>query len=1520
MFVRPSHSHPGNSALVHRLACFGSLGLALAAFAGFGFLQRLRAADNHLPNRPASAAAAKIAPHLAVNYGKLPLSFEVNQGQTDESVKFLSRGRGYGLFLTGDEAVLTLGKASQKAKGKSQNAKVPAAATTGTADSVLRLRLVGANTKAAVMGAEELPGKVNYFIGNDPKKWRTNVPTYAEVKYRDVYPGVDLVYYGNQSGQLEYDFVVAPGADPSAIALDVAAGLPRHRDVGAGLVPARKGHPQGVPLRIAPDGDLVVQTEGGEIRFHKPVVYQEQSTVDSSQLTVQDEKRNSAGNPKSKIENRKSLDGHYVLTAANQIHFELGAYDHTQTLVIDPVLVYSTYLGGSNQDYSYGIAVDSSGNAYVAGYSFSTNFPTVNPLQASLNGSYSPFVAKLNSAGSALVYSTYLGGSNENQDYWSGTPASGIAVDSSGNAYVTGQTNSTDFPTTTGVFQASLASTNGNAFVAKLNPTGSALVYSTYLGGNGSHADPYYTYLTGDCGNGIAVDSSGSAYVTGYTHSTNFPTVNPLQASILGAANAFVAKLNAAGSALIYSTYLGGHNADYGYGVAVDASGTAYVTGQTNSTDFPTANPLQWSLGATNAINAFVSKLNAAGSALVYSTYLGGSYMDGGYGIAVDSSGNAYVTGTAYSSNFPTASPLQTSLLGETNAFVAKLNAAGSALVYSTYLGGHVFDGGSGIAVDSSGNAYVTGYTHSTDFPTTTNAYQAINKGDGDAFVAEFNSGGSALAYSTYLGGSGQDAGNGIAVDISGNAYVAGSTNSTNFPIANPVQASLGGTGATNAFVAKISPSVITFSPANVIFGQQNVGASILPIVETVTNTGTTNITISAVTIGGADASDFATSADNCTGATVTPNGTCTVSVTFTPLSTGIRSASLIFIDNLSSSPQMVNISGTAILPSGPLISPPIILIVGATPVGTSIEGGGVSVKNTGSVALGVISISTGGGVYTETDNCTPSIPAGGSCAISITFTPVNVGPECGYELTITDYAVGSPQFVQLCGSGESPIPPNISPGSLGFSAQMVGTTSGSQPLAVTNNTAVAGESLVITISGDWIQSNNCQSNGNCTIYVSFAPTASGPRTGMLTIWNSFGTYNSTTSTVSLSGTGVAPVANLLPPNLSYGNQQVGTSSSAQQVMLNNTGTAALTIANIATSPNFSQAHTCSSSLGPGSSCAIYVKFSPTSAGVQYGSLTVTDNSNGAAGSTQTVNFSGTGTVPLAQVSAASLAFGNQDLNTRSASKPVTLSNTGNGPLTIASITTSGSFGQTNDCGSSVAAGGSCMINVTFSPTAAGEHSANLYINDNSNGVLNSRQTISLTGTGIAPITVTLNPASASKPLGGTQFFTASITGTTNTTLHWYVNGVLNGDAEQGTLTGTGFTRTYHAPAANVPSPNPAVIKVVSAADPSKYKTAKVTVTDDIVITINPTSSTRALRTTQRFTATITGTTNTALEWYVNGVLNGNSTEGTLTGTGQGRIYTAPSAHVPSPNPAIIKVVSVADPAKYKTASVTVTP
>jgi hypothetical protein len=695
-------------------------------------------------------------------YGHLPLSFEANQGQTDGQVKFLSRGKGYNLFLTATEAVLAL-TSQERALEKGIEAK-DSSTSKDTKQVVLEMSLVGANPSPRITGLDALPGKANYFIGNDPRQWHTNVPMYGKVQYENVYPGVDLVFYGYRQ-QLEFDFVLAPGADPSAIilAFEGAEGL-----------------------NVDAHGNLLISNPAGTVRLNTPVIYQQMEGL------------------------RKPIAGGYWLKSdKNQVAFQIASYDRGLPLVIDPVLSYSTYLGGSSVDWAETVSVNSAGEAYVAGRTSSSNFPTtVGVLQSSLAGALDVFVTKLNATGTGLVYCTYLGGSND--DF---ILRNGLALDSGGNAYLTGVTNSTNFPVTAGVFQSGYAGGPHDGFVSKLDPSGATLVYSTYLGG--TENDEAYD---------IAIDGAGNAYVTGLAQA-NFPTTvgafNTTFPSLDG--EIFVTKLNATGTGLLYSTAIpGAHPAtDVGTAIAVDAAGHAYVTGATR-TAIGTPGAFQTVFGGN--VDGFVLKLNPAGSALVYATNLGGSGGAEPNSLAIDATGNVYVCGGT-GGNFPTTSgALQTTFAGgvgvASDAFVTKLNPTGTALVYSTYIGGNGEDSTCKLDLDQpTGVVHLVLGTRSTNLPVTPDALQPTLTGGFDVFLAKLNATGSALLYGSYFGGSGNEmtAGVGIALDLFGNPYVVGNTLSTNLPItAGAIQTMSG--GGNDGFVAKFTfntPVTIDIKPGS---------------------------------------------------------------------------------------------------------------------------------------------------------------------------------------------------------------------------------------------------------------------------------------------------------------------------------------------------------------------------------------------------------------------------------------------------------------------------------------------------------------------------------------------------------------------------------------------------------------------------------------------------------------------------------------------------------------------------------
>lgn len=915
---------------------------------------------------PSPAGAAPPGGPIA-EYARLPLSFELNQGQTDRRVKFLARGEGYTLFLAQDEAVLVFEQTLTPPKGHSVARRNP---------GVVRLKLVGAGQEVRVSGVEESPAKSNYFIGNDPRRWRTAVPNYAKVRYSELYPGVDLVYYGHQ-GRLEYDFELGPSRDVSRIRLGI------------------EGTHQ---VEVDRKGDLVLRAGDGEVRFEQPVAYQ---------MT---EGR------------RRNVQARYVLGKRGEVGFKVGEYDHRLPLIIDPVLAYATYVGGTGGDVAYGVAVDSSGNTYIAGVTNSTDFPvTTGVVQGSNSGNGDAFVVKINSAAEQssttpkLVYSTYLGGQGSDV-------AAALAVDATGDVFITGSTNSSNFPIaptgTTPPFQNTYGG-NGDAFVAELSSTGANLLYSSYLGGQGA-----------DFGQGIAVDGQGQAYVVGSTTSNDLATVSPFQQTSGGGQDAFVAKVNFGGTQLLYSTYLGGAGADVGQAIAVNSAGNAYVTGYTFSANFPTLNPYQSAIkGATNA---FVTELDPAGSSLVFSTYLGGDGNDRAFGIALDSGGNVYVTGESTSStySFPTTSAaLQSTNHGASDAFVSKLNPGGTNLVYSTLLGGSDVDQANAIAVDSSGDAFVTGFTRSSDFPTQSAVQGNLGISGGstcgssvcaDAFVGELNPSGSVLTYSTYLGGSGLDIGQAIALDSSGDAFVAGSTASTNFPaIYNASQSGLASV-AGNAFAAEITAANnpgVALVPQTLDFGNQPEGVASPAKTVQLINEGTAPLTISTITFS---VSYFAES-DNCVGTVPASGGTCTISVTYTPTSVGASAPETISInDNAPISTQLINLKGSGVAAATAVTLAPTSLSFGNQNVGTVSAPQTLTITNTGTSTLTItppISISAN---FAQTNTCNATnyvLNVGQSCTVSVSFQPTASGALNG-SVSIADNASGSPQSVALSGTG----------------------------------------------------------------------------------------------------------------------------------------------------------------------------------------------------------------------------------------------------------------------------------------------------------------------------------------------------------------------------------------------------------------------------------------------------------------------------------------------------------------------
>ena len=993
---------------------------AAAVFFGVLFLLVLGGAQDALlatsggsPFAAAKAAAAKETPRWREAYGKLPLSFEENQGQTAEEVRYLAHGTGYELFLTPHEALLALRsrrKYDLSPLHRTASLRAMRKARKAGQLTALRIQFEGANLHPAVNGMGRLPARTNYFLGNDPKKWHTDVPSYGRVKYEGVYPGIDVVFYGNQ-GKLEYDFLVAPGADPEAIQLKIAG--------------ARK-------MRLNSRGSVVLSVAASEVELQKPRIYQ---MIDGK---------------------RRLIEGRYVVAADHRVRFSVAHYDRSKPLVLDPVLNYSTYLGGSGEDTGHAIAVDGAGNAFVAGQTLSADFPG-----AANNCAGASFVAELDPTGTNLLYATYLAGSTTG----SGENAFGIAVDPSGKVYVTGVTFATDFPTTSAnaLNAGPLASNdNGTAYLTKLDPTvsgPSGLIYSTYIGGTG-----------GDHANSVAVDAVGNAYVVGLTDSPDFPTNNPFQSALSNTSgNAFLTRIDTTqlqDASLIYSTYLGGNGAnagivlgygDEGFGVAADSSGNAYVVGTTTSTDstFTTsATAYQSAPPANTAASVFVSRIDTTQvgpASLIYSTYLAGSIADLGFAIALGPNNVAYVTGTASSTDYPfpgaTTGAFDTSGSGSGKAFITLVDTTQSGLSsvpYSTYLGGtggpYGGDYGYAIKVDASGNAYVAGTTFSTDFAgagtlKTLGAFRpTLLNPNGEAFIAKLHPAGSGqgdLLYATYFGGSTgmtQDSIYGIAIDSASppNAYITGETSATDLPVsASAFQTTLnetGGSGIVDAYVAKLTLiPTLAIVPASPDFGVQPVGATSVPQTVTVTNNNNVTVNFGSIAITGTNSADFAKATDTCT-PSVAAGAQCSVSVTFTPSVAAAEAATLVFTDDDLNSPQNVSLSGTGSNSPGVGLAP-TGLDFGNQLLATTSAPMTVTLTNTGAAALTINSFAASGdfaATSTGASACPTSpatLAAGANCTINVTFTPTASGARTG-TLSLADNAGGSPQIMTLSGNG----------------------------------------------------------------------------------------------------------------------------------------------------------------------------------------------------------------------------------------------------------------------------------------------------------------------------------------------------------------------------------------------------------------------------------------------------------------------------------------------------------------------
>ncbi|MFZ3216832.1 MAG: choice-of-anchor D domain-containing protein [Candidatus Acidiferrales bacterium] len=1220
----------------------------------------------------------------------------------------------------------------------------------------------------AWQGVSALGGESNYFLGNDPARWRTHVKHYAAAEAENVLPGVDMEAYGNAEG-VEYDLRIAPEVDARGLRLEVG---------GADA------------MRLDASGDVILTVGGREMRMKMPAIYEEWTATAS------------------RAARRKQIAGGYALTADGAIAFHMSPHDPGATLVVDPSLTvaYTTFLGGAGADSATSIALDATGKVYIGGTTTSAEtFPELGGVKVGPTGGADYFIAKIDptqAGASSLVYLTFIGGS--------GSEAGGeIAVDSSGNAAIAGTSTSVDYPVTDG--SSLTAGMNGatvnDTAVTEIGPSGATLVYSTLFGGDGNEG----SLSTG----GIAMDSAGDIYVAMDTRSSNLTVAPAVSTTVAGpfqpvfsggSTDGFLAEfqpvVSGATPHLKYCTYLGIYAEATVTGVAVDSVGNAYLAGYTSDPTgtLVTTNGFQTTY-AGDPSDGFVMKILPSGNGaadLSYGTFLGGGGMDQALAIAVSAElpGTVYVTGTTQSTNFPGANTVpeaiagyQTALKGTANAFLAAIgqNGAGTtSLLYSTYLGGGQSDAGLSVWFAEADQIYVSGRTTSVDFPAQYN-FQPFTGGQ-DAFVAELDptmAGGASLIFSTPLGGTSppetgaNSLGNGIAVDGNGNVYVAGATTSGDFPLAGQSDTGLQTTcsscqqtpGVSDAFLVEIAPSTaslasVSFSVGKVNFGTQAVGSlGIPPQVVAVKNTGDAPLDISSVTLTGPNSADF--SLQNpiaCTDAPIAVGSTCSFEVGFVPSLVGPETAFVTFADDAPPKSQVLEAVGVG---GGPLaVVSPASINFGSQPEGTvSSSAQYVTLTNAGNQPLTISNVLLPSGanaaqfpVLSTATPCAPGpLAAGASCELAFYFAPTTngvVSAEVGF-VDNSSFLAGSQQVLTLTGTGTGMAPLlSVTPAALSFGTQPVGVTSGFQTVTVANVgsaqlnlTSIAVTGSNSTNFGFYVKgtspcpypSGALAAGTSCTISVDFMPQGNGPVSATLAISdNAAGSPQS----VALSGTGGTAGISVAPTSLNFASQTIGAASTAQVVNISNTGTSAvaMTISIGGTNPgDFAETDNCSQSpLGGGKSCVMNVTFAPTQTGNRSAVLQIFDD---APRSPQVVTLSGAAVQAAATITpTGAINFGSVLAGTASTPVTVTITNSGTAPavLTVASasVTDAADFTAKNNCNAGVPAAGNCTLALTFTPAAlaatapcgssAGTKTATLAITDNA---ATSPQSIALSGT-----------------------------------------------------------------------------------------------------------------------------------------------------------------------------------------------
>lgn len=1285
----------------------------------------------------------------------LPLSFEPNTGQAAGDVAFVAHGPGVSLLFAAKEIVF---------------ADCNAAAGPRCSTQLLRMRF-HTGAPARLVG-EGKGGKANYYIGSSPALWRTGIPMYRALRYRSIYPGIDAVFHGSD-GQVEYDFVVAPGANPSFISLELSGAVANIEN-----------------------GELLLSTNGRQFRFKRPEIYQEMSGT------------------------RRSIAGGYLRHADGRIGFRIGTYDRRRALIIDPVVTYAGYVGGKSGTVN-GIGVDPSGNVVLTGTTNAIDFPvTSGAVQSSLKGSGDAFISKIDPTGAQFVYSTYFGGTL-------GETAFGVAVDTNGNAYITGVTGSADLPTTANAysktctsicntpfaakfaadgslsystylgpsnavaraiavdaqgnayitgniassdlplvnaFQSTLpesVSTSGvSAFVQKLDPTGSSLIYSTYLGGVGA-----------DIGRGIAVDSSGSAYVVGQTDG-GFPVRNPLQADGPGA---FITKFTPDGTRIVYSTVFGGSAKTEADAVAVDSAGAAYISGVTTSPDFPvTANAFKTTCaGSTGAAcvtsEAFAFVLEPSGTTVRYSTFLAEGNVAG---IAVDANGNAFIAGWTNWNDFPFVNALQKTIatgINGSDLFVTELNSTGMPLL-NTVLGGYwTSDTAGGIAVNS-GTIYVggtasggNGFPTHPDFPllspmTSTICCASpvlaeISSADRPTLsvsprtapvivlrnlsssTVTFNS----ITVSSNFQQSG-DCGVSLApggdcilylrsTDTASTGTLTIDSSATSSPATYTISKAMAADQSTSPSLL-ISPNNFLQFPATLL--HESLTRSIL-----VRNVGSGPGSVFLNTTG-----DFS-STNHCGGGV--PAGTsCTIDLTFTPTVAGSTSGQLSINNNATTIFMNGWGSSTALVPSTSTVN------FGTQYIGVPGLARVVTLQNATNEPASYSGVNVSDG-FSATTDCAATIPARGSCHITLTFAPTT---NANYQGTLT---VASASSVSLNGVGRILSDLALSTFDVEFGFTLLAGPYGTQNVTVTNKSATTVNISGVSATGDFSQTSNCvgplATQASCTISVKFVPTAEGDRYGQLSISHD-GVGSPQQALLHGLGRGYLT---LTPSNVDFGHQAVGTPSAWQFLSVGNNSNQALTISGITVSDNeFAIAQNpCPTPLQPFFGCALQFTFTPTNPGHHQATVTVTTSN---PSSSETATLQGIGDGPELALSTQSLSFGTVELGAAPTSQNVTVTNSGTVDLQISGIAASGDFSETNVCPAKLSAGAQCSLTVSFKPSTLGVRSGTLSVTAN---VSSSPRTVALAGTGADFQLVAPSPSATSQTVkaGQTATFTLQVSG-----------------------------------------------------------------------------------------------------------------------------------------------------------------